>query len=240
MSLFRRILSQLTAWLKALFAPAEDPRQTYAHAYQRQRQLLVRVQGALADTATAKNRLASKTSEVKSKLPQLEEQARRALIADREDLARLALRRHQVATVELQTLEEQAREVEQEEQRLSLTEQRLATQIEAFFARQEIIAARYSAAEAQVRINEALGGVSQELTDLDQALQEAEEKAEYMQARASAIDRLIEGGILDTPGLSSVDPLKRDLSQIDVAQAVEERLKALKSEILESKLPPQP
>ena len=61
-----------------------------------------------------------------------------------------------------------------------------------------------------------------------------------MQARASAIDRLIEGGILDTPGLSAADPMKRDFSQIDVAQAVEERLKMLKSEILESKLPPQP
>ena len=58
MSLIRRFLSQLTAWMKALFAPAEDPRQTYAHAYQRQRELLVKVQGALADTANAKNRLA--------------------------------------------------------------------------------------------------------------------------------------------------------------------------------------
>lgn len=239
MSLVGRFFSRLIAWFKALFAPAEDPRQTFAHAYQRQRQLLMKVQRALADISASKDRLETKIAGVKEKLPQLEDQARSALVADKEDVARLALRRHQVATIELQTLEEQEREVEHEEQRLSLTEQRLATQIEAFFARQEVIAARYSAAEAQVRINEALGGVSQELTDLGHALQEAEEKAEHMQARASAIDRLIEGGILDMPDLSTSDFMKRDLSHFDVTQAVEERLETLKSEIQESKSPPQ-
>lgn len=231
MGLLRRFVLLLKVWLNTLLSPAEDPRQTFAYAYQRQRELLVKVQQALTDLATSKERLANKTVEVQKKLPQLEEQARRSLIANREDLARLALQRRQVAAMELKTLEAQVHEVEQEEQRLSLVEQRLSTQIEAFFARQEVIAARYSAAEAQVRVNEALGGVSQELADLGRALEKAEQTTEHMQARASALDELVEAGILETPGLTSGDAVERELAQVDVAQAVEKQLAALKSQL---------
>jgi phage shock protein A len=169
--------------------------------------------------------------EVRDKLPQLEEQALRGLIAGREDLARLALQRRQVAWMELETLESQLHEVEQEEQRLSLLEQRLATQIEAFHARLEVIAARYSAAEAQVRMNEVLTGISQELADLGTALQQAEEKTEHMQARASAIDQLVEAGVLEMPGLPSGDSFDRQLAQLDVTAAVDDQLAALKRQV---------
>ena len=197
-----------------------------------------KVQQALADIASAKDRLESKTAEVGGKLPQLEEQARRALIAEREDLARLALQRRQIALVELEVLEGQVREVQQEEQRLSMVEQRLATQIEAFYARQEVIAARYTAAEAQVRIGESLSGISDELDDLGRALERAEEKTEHMQARVSAIDRLVETGVLETPGLPAGDPITQELDQLEGAQDVEAQLAALSSEIEKGKLPP--
>jgi phage shock protein A len=78
-----------------------------------------------------------------------------------------------------------------------MVEQRLSTQIEAFIARQEVIRARYSAAEAQVRINEAVTGVSEDFADLAAALQRAEEKTEGMQARAIAINRLVQEGDLE-------------------------------------------
>jgi len=238
MSVLRRCIWLVKNWLHAFLAPAEDPRQTFAYAYQRQRELLVKVQHALADIAASKNQLEAKTAEVSSKLPQLQEQARRSLIAGREDLARLALQRRHVAAIELHTLEEQVREVQQEEQRLSLSEQRLATQIEAFFARQELIAARYSTAEAQVRIAEALSGVSQELADLGLALAQAEQKAESMEARASAIDHLVEAGILALPGLPTGDHVERRLGELDLAPDVDDQLDALKHEIAEGKLLP--
>jgi phage shock protein A len=234
----QRFLSQLKRGLDSLLEPAEDPRQAFAYTYQRQRQLLEQVRNALTGLAVSKNHLEAKAAAVKDKLPQLERQARQALLEGREDLARLSLRWHQIAAIELQTLEQQGRDVQQEQDRLALTEQRLATQIEAFFARQEIITARYSAAEAQVRINEALGGVSQELSDLGRALQKTEQKAETMQARASAIDRLIEEGVLEIPGMSHVDTAVDALGQFDVAQAVEDRLETLKREMHIQKTPP--
>lgn len=214
--------------VKAMFRPAEDPRQTFASPYVRQRQLLEKVQQALADMQAAKERLTDQTAAVRSKLPDLQEQARRALMAGRENVARLALQRKQIATIELQELEEHLNQVELEEQRLGLVEQRLSTEIEAFRARQEVIAARYSAAEAQVRINEALGGVSQEIADLTAALEQAEETTEHMQARASAIDELVQAGILEAPGS---DALEAHFKAVDVTQAVDTQLAALKSEL---------
>src|SRR5512138_532032 len=98
----RRLGNIGKAWFSGLMAPAEDPRQTFANAFERQRELLLQVQQALATVGASKDRLNEKTVQVRAKLPQLDEQARRALSAKREDLARLALRRRHVAVVELQ------------------------------------------------------------------------------------------------------------------------------------------
>ncbi len=231
MGVVGRLSLLVRSMVHGLFAPAADPRETFMYAYQHQRELLQRVLQALVQMAAAKERLQSKTVEVERKLPQLEEQAKRSLLAGREDLARIALQRRQIAVVELQTLREQVHDVESEEQRLALVEQRLSTQIESFFARQEVLAARYSAAEAQVRINEALGGVSKELADLGSALERAEERTEHMQARASALDSLVEAGVLDLPAVSGGDAIDRQLGNIDVTQAVEEQLAAMRTQL---------
>jgi phage shock protein A len=228
MGLLARLKLVVKSRLQAFTASAEDPRKTFAYAYQRQRELLTKVQQALVDIAASKKQLEAKTAETRERLPPLAEQARRALLAGHEDLARSALQRRQVAAVALQTLEEQVHEVAQEEDRLSLIEQRLTTQIEAFHTRHEVIAARYSAAEAQVRINEALTGVSEELSDLGVALEQAEQRARYMQARATAIDQLIETGALEVSGVAASDRIEQQLSQPDIIKAVEDQLGVLK------------
>jgi len=215
--------------LASMFKPAEDPRQTFASPYMRQQQLLERVQRALRDLEDAKRRLTDQTAQVRDKLPELHEQARRALIADREDLARLALERRAIADSELTELQQHLAAVDTAEQRLALVEQRLSTEIEAFRARQEVIAARYSAAEAQVRINEALGGVSQEMADLTDALEKAEETTEHMQARASAIDELVRAGVLDTP---NADTIAAQFKALDLSKSVEDQLGRLRSELV--------
>jgi phage shock protein A len=210
----------------ALFSPAEDPRTAYTFAFDRQRELLSKVQAALAAVGATKERLETKAAAVRAKLPQLEGRAAEALQVGREDMARLALQRRHLAALELQTLERQLLEIEHEEHRLSLTEQRLSTQLETFFARQEMLAARYSAAEAQVQIGEALSGVSDELAELDQAMQQAERKSALMQARAAAIDRLVDDGLLELPGSAS-----DELMPLDVSRAVEDQLATLKARL---------
>jgi phage shock protein A len=113
---------------------------------------------------------------------------------------------------------------------LALVEQRLTAEIEAFFARQEVLAARYSTAEAQVQINEALSGVSEEVSGLGQAMERAEQRTEDMQARVSALDQLIDMGILETPGRAASELLQLKPGD-DSSQAVEEKLEALRKEL---------
>ena len=233
MGLFGRI-NQL---VKAAMAPAEDPRQAYASAGQRQQDLLVKVQAALRELEASKVRLQSKTAETNEKLPRLEEQAKQALIEGHEDIARLSLRRRQVALVELKALGQQVAEVEADPQRLSLLEERIATEIEAFRARQDIIAARYNAAEAQVQLGEALTGVSDDLAQFGTALEKAEERAQYMQARAAAIDQLVDDGVLRGPTLGA-DPTGMTVAEAEITQAVEDQLAALKQQV-SAQLPPQ-
>lgn len=146
-------------------------------------------------------------------------------------MARLTLQRRRAAARELERLEDQVAEVAQEEQRLALAEQRLAAQIEAFRTRQEVISARYTAAEAQVRIQEALSGVSEELNNLGVALQQAEEKTEHMQARASAIDELMEAGALPTGAVPTGDVVDQELSATEEGRALQEELESLKREV---------
>ena len=118
-----RLLNKLKKGFDSLMAPAEDPRLTFAQTYDRQRDLLGKVQQALADIGATKIRLEKNSLQVQVKLPQFEQQARQALINGREDLARLALRRHRLVGGELERLQRQLTEIEQEEQRLWLTEQ---------------------------------------------------------------------------------------------------------------------
>ncbi len=211
---------------------AEDPREVLDYAYSQQLELLRKVKQGLVDVTTSKAQLQRQAEKLRARLPYLEDQARRALAASREDLARLALERKQTAMAELQGLESQTAEVAEEQRKLTLAEQQLAARIEEFRTRRESVAARYTAAQAQVRVNEALTGVSGELADLSMAVGRAEEKTERLQARASAIDALLEGGALALPAGASGDAIERELRQISAGQAVEAELAALKEQRL--------
>lgn len=230
-ALLRRLKLLVKVWLDALLSPAEDPREVFALAHRRQRDLLDNVRRALATVKGSREQLVRNSEEAQGKLPQLEVRARQALVAGREDQARFALQLRQVVVEENKDLEAQITQMEEEERTLSLVEQRLTTQIAAFFARQEALAARYNSAEAQVRIREALGGVSEELSGLDSALERAEETTENMQARVTAIDQLVETGILEMPAYRPDGPMQTQLTAGQLDGDVEEMLASLKQEV---------
>jgi phage shock protein A len=231
MGLFSRSMTLLRAKVNDLLDRAEDPRQTLEYSYERQRELLQQVRRGLVEVATSKVRLEMQAGKLRDSIPKVEDQARRALAAGREDLARVALQRKQVALTELTGLEQQINEVLAEEQKLSLAEQRMQAKMEAFRTRREVVSARYTAAEAQVRIGEALSGVSEELADVGLALERAEDKTQKLQARASAIDSLVESGVLEDMSLPSGDVVERELTKIGAASAVDDELAAMRREL---------
>lgn len=197
MTLAKRLRSRAGAVLNAALAAAPDPRDAAPTPFDRQRELLEQVAEASRQVTASKDSLRTRLGEVQAKLPALREQARTELRVGRRELARVTLQRHQVASVQLQMLEAQIAEVEKEEAALTLVERRLAAEMEALVARQDLILARYSAAEANVRIKEAVTGVSKEFEDLASALRLAEDKTQTLEARATAIERLVHQGMLD-------------------------------------------
>jgi phage shock protein A len=218
--------------IDALLAPAPDPRVAYADAGERQRQLLLAVRRALTDLKEARHRLRARTSLVEAQIPRFDDQARQALRAGHDDLARLALQRRQAALGALKALDSQAREIETEEGRLSIVEQRLTVQIEGMAARRQLLAARYSAAEAQVKIGEALTGISGELAELGFELERAEKRTgQMLQARAAAIEELFDEGVLHHVGSDPTAGMTEALDRLDDERAIDARLAELKRDL---------
>ena len=101
--------------------------------------------------------------------------------------------------------------------------------IEQFRTHREVVSARYSAAEAEVRIKESLAGVSGELAELGMAVGRAEEKAERLQARARAIDTLVDLGSL--PATGGGDFVEVELLRITASRDIDDELTRIKSEV---------
>ena len=67
-----------------------------------------------------------------------------------------------------------------------------------------------------MRIGEAASGIGEEMADTGLAIQRAKDKTEQMQARAAAVDELIEAGTLEDFTSDSTQ-LDRELEQISRA-----------------------
>jgi phage shock protein A len=163
----------------------------------------------------------------------LDTQARQALAAGNEELARMALERKNVAQTELQSLDQQVTELEAQQQKLTDSEAKLRTKIEAFRTKKEVIKAQYSAAEAQVRISEAATGVGEQMADVGLAMQRAVDKTEQMRARADAVSELEAAGTFEdlTALGSGEDDIDRQLKQLSSQSAVDDDLARMKAEL---------
>ena len=229
MGVLSRMSTVVKAKMNRLLDNAENPSETLDYAYEKQREMLRNVKRGVVDMVTTKRRLQLQAEKVRANISTVENQARQALAAGREDLARLALQRKQAAVIELDGLDQQVENLELEQEKLTNAEKRLQTKVEAFRSKKEIIKAQYSAAQAQVRIGSALSGLSEEMGDVQLSVERAEEKTETMRAKAGAIDELASLGVLDDVSGTSGDPLSKELEQLAASQNVEDELAALKS-----------
>ncbi|HKI07549.1 MAG TPA: PspA/IM30 family protein [Nitrososphaeraceae archaeon] len=207
----------------------EDPREALDYSYTKQIELLNKLRRDIAEVVTAKRRLEMQKAKLWDNIRTLDEQARRSIDAEREDLAKLALERKNANLLQLQGLDKQIGEMLAEQEKLEQTEKRLSTKVEEFKSKKEIIKAQYSAAEANVRIKENVTGISEEMTDIGMALNKAEEKTEKMKAKSGALDEMINSGVL-TDYTTSKDSIEKELEQVTLKGSVEEELAKLKAE----------
>ncbi len=228
MGLWSRLKLLFAAKASSAMDRAEDPRQVLDYAYSQQQQLLLNLRRGLVDVATSKQQLEQQAERIRSGIPHYEEQARRAVAAGRDDLARVALERKRTAVTESESLSQHIAEVDADKERLSAQERALQVRIEQFRTHRDVVSARYSAAEAEVRVKESLAGVSGELAELGMAVGRAEEKADRLQARARAIDTLVHVGALPSAG---GDFVEAELQRLTAGSEIDAELDRLRAEL---------
>src|SRR3954462_11493899 len=195
--LMGRASTIVKAKLSKLLDRAEDPSETLDYSYEEQLRQLQNVKRGIADVTTAKKRLEMQYTSMQQQVDKLDGQARKALEAGREALAREALTRKTAAESQLQGIMEQGQQLEAQQQKLIEGERALQTKVESFRTQKEVIKAQYSAAEAQVRISEAATGIGDQMADVGLAIERAKDKTQQMQARAAAVEELTAAGTLD-------------------------------------------
>jgi phage shock protein A len=230
MGLLSRTGEIIRAKFNALLNRAENPSETLDYSYEKQLTSLQNVKRGVADVVTAKKRLELQTQQLEQNVVKLDTQARQAVAAGREDLARQALERKSAIQQQLQDLDAQVKQLEDQQQKLVDSQKQLEARVEQFRSQKEVIKAQYSAAEAQVRIGEAATGIGRDMDNTGLAIQRAKDKTEQMQARASAIDELVTAGDLQELG-SDKTQLDRELSQLASQQQVDKELEQLKTEV---------
>jgi phage shock protein A len=188
--------------------------------------------------ATSRKRLEMQGEQLQAKAAKLHAQAKQAMAAGREDLAREALSRRAAIEPEMESLKVQHAQLQAEEAKLTEASKRLSAHLEAFRSRKETIKATYTAAEAQTKIGEALSGISEEMGDIGLAVQRAEDKTLAMQSRAGAIDELLASGALDDASTSR-DALDAELGRAVASASVDAELERMRAELPPAGEPPK-
>jgi phage shock protein A len=231
MSVMKRVSMIFRAKANKALDRMEDPRETLDYSYQRQLEMLTQVRRGVADVATSRKRVELQMNSLRQNQNKLEGQAKQALGAGREDLAREALSRRAALQSQLTDLENQYHSLQADEEKLTVASQRLQAKVEAFRMQKETIKATYTAAEAQSRIGEAVSGISEEMGDVGMAVQRAQDKTAQMQARAGAIDELMASGALDDVTGTPRDDIQAELDSMRSGPDIELELQRLKGEL---------
>src|SRR3954453_18087742 len=122
----------IKAKFSALLGRAENPNETLDYSYERQLQSLQNVKRGVADVVTAKKRLQLQTQQLEQNVVKLDTQARQAVAAGREDLARAALERKSGMQQQLQDLDTQVKGLEDQQEKLVANQKQLETRVKQF------------------------------------------------------------------------------------------------------------
>jgi phage shock protein A len=127
-------------------------------------------------------------------------------------------------------METQHQQLTEEEDKLTATLQALQQRVNQFRTQKETLKAQYAAASAAASVNESVAGISSTLGDSGAALQRAQDKIANMQARAGALDELLQSGVLEDVG-GGDDDIQKELDEAGGSADVDRELAALKAQI---------
>lgn len=230
MSFSNRLVNLIKQKVNKVLDNHEDPNEALDYSAVKQVELIQRLRRDIVEVVASKKRLEIQKSRISENINKLDEQAKAAVKAGRDDLARLALERKNANLNQIKELDTHIMAIQNEQNKLENAEKRLSAKVEEFKSRKEIIKAKYSSAEAQVRIKENITGISEEMSDIGMSMSRAEEKTEAMQSKAMAMDEMIESGAL-VDYTNNKDQIQVELEKTEIKSQVEDELAKLKSSI---------
>src|ERR1700722_9653421 len=213
MSLFSRAHDIIAAKANKALDSAENPDELLDYSYQQMLDYLTRVRQALVEIAAQRKRIELQEPQLRQTIDHLGHQAQAALGQGREDLAREALSRQAAAQQQLDAMEAQ-----HQEQKLQQTLAQLQQRVSQFRSQKEVMKADYAVAQAGD-----YGGTGD-------ALLRAQDKIATMQARAGAMDELLQSGVLEDVGGHTAD-IQEELDEAARAADVDSQLAALKAKL---------
>jgi phage shock protein A len=237
MSLFQRAHDIVAAKANKALDSAEKPDEMLDLSYEQMLDQITRVRRGLVDIAASRKQLELQEQQLQHSVDHLQDQAKAALAQGREDLAREALSRKAAAQAQIDGLEPQHQQLMDEEQKLSHTLEVLQKRVNDFRSQKEVLKAQYTAASAETSVNESVAGISSAVGDSGEALQRAQDKIANMQARAGALDELLQSGVLEDVG-GDTDDIQHELDEAATSADVDSELAALKAQLGPGSAPP--
>jgi phage shock protein A len=230
MTLFQRAHDILAAKTNKALDAAEKPDEMLDLSYEQMLDHLTKVRQALVTVAASRKQIELQEQQLQHSADHLQDQAKAALAVGKEDLAREALQRKAAAQGQIDGMESQHQQLTEEEEKLEQTLSALQQRVNQFRTQKETLKAQYTAASAEASVNESVAGISSTLDDSGAALQRAQDKIATMQARAGALDELLQSGVLEDVG-GDTDDIQRELDEAGASADVDRELAALKAQI---------
>jgi phage shock protein A len=233
MSLFQRAHDIVQAKANKALDAAEKPDEMLDLSYEKMLEQITQVKRSLVDIAASKKQIELQEDQLQHSIDHLQDQAKGALTAGREDLAKEALNRKAAAQAQVDALKPQDQQLIEEEGKLSQTLAALQERVNSFRTQKETLKAQYTAASAVSSVNESVAGISKSFNDSGAALQRAQDKIANMQAHAGALDELLESGVLEDVG-GGTDDIQKELDEVGSKAQVDNELAQMKAELAAS------
>ena len=219
MTLFQRAHNILQAKANKALDAAEKPDELLDLSYEDMLDQITRVRRGLVDIAASRRQAELQGQQLQHSVDHLQDQAKTALAQGNEELAREALSRRAAAQAQVEDLSSQRDQLAEQEEKLEHTLEVMQKRVSDFRSQKEVLKAQYSVAEAEAAPGDPATG-----------LQRALDQVATMQARAGAVDELIQSGVLEDVG-GDTDEIQEELDQAGSTADVDRQLAALKAEL---------
>ena len=238
MGLFQRAHQIVQAKANKALDAAERPDEMLDLSYEQMLDQITQVKRGLVAITGSRKQIELQEKQLQNTVDHLQEQAKAALAQGREDLAREALSRKAAGQAQIDGMESQRQQLAEEQEKLERTLAALQQRVNTFRTQKEVLKAQYSAAKAESDIGATTAGISTSFNDTGADIQRATDKIATMQARAEAVDELLQSGVLEDVG-GQTDDIQQELEEAGTNAQVDKELAALKAELGTGEAPPQ-